>query len=121
MPQTTYKRLVSCEQQDKCNAALDLAKIGKPASQYIIQSLGDDNVWVRMFMAEALGNIGDNQSVPNLVPLLKDEDQMVRFMTAEALGNIGSKDAIPHLEEVCKNDNCFVRISAEEALEKIQK
>lgn len=121
MPETHYKRLVSCSKEEKCNAALDLAKIGKPAYQYIVQSLADDNEWVRMFMAEALGNIGDDQSVSNLLPLLKDKDQMVRFMTADALGNLGSRDAIPYLEEVCKNDNCFVRISAEEAIEKILK
>ncbi len=121
MPETHYKRLVSCDKQEKCNAALDLVKIGKPAYQYIIQSLADENEWVRMFMAEALGNIGDAQSIPNLLPLLKDKDQMVRFMAAEALGNIGSKDAIPYLEEVCREDNCFVRVSAEEALDKIRR
>ena len=121
MPETHYKRLVSCEKEDKCNVALDLAKIGKPAYQYIVQSLADDNEWVRMFMAEALGNIGDAQALPNLLPLLKDKDQMVRFMAADAIGNLGSTDAIPYLEEVCREDNCFVRVSAEEAIEKILK
>ena len=121
MPETHYKRLVSCDKAEKCSVALDLAKIGKPAYQYIVQSLADENEWVRMFMAEALGNIGAAQALPNLLPLLKDEDQMVRFMAAESLGNLGSKDAIPYLEEVCREDNCFVRVSAEEAIEKILK
>lgn len=119
MPETQYKKLLSCTSGEKCDVAINLAKVGKPAYQYIVQSLVDENEWVRMFMAEALGSIGDDKAVQHLVPLLKDDDQMVRFIAAEALGNIGSKDAVAPLEEVCRNDNCFVRVSAEEALEKI--
>lgn len=119
MPETQYKKLLSCDKKEKCDVAISLANMGKPAYQYITKSLTSEDQWVRMFMAEALGNIGDTKAIPNLLPLLKDEDQMVRFYAADALGRIGSKDAIPHLQEVCKNDNCFVRISAEEAIENI--
>jgi len=119
MPETQYKKLLSSNNEEKCTIALELARMGKPAYQYMIQSLVHDNEWVRMFMAEALGTIGDEDVVPHLVPLLKDDDQMVRFIVAEALGNIGSKGAVSHLEQVCQYDNCFVRVAAEEALEKI--
>ena len=121
MPETQYKKLLSCRTEEKCDAALNLAKMGKPAYQYMVQSLIHENEWVRMFMAEALGTIGDDNAVPHLVPLLKDDDQMVRYMVAEALGNIGSKDAISDLEIVRQYDNCFVRLAAEEAIGKILK
>jgi HEAT repeat protein len=98
MPEIHYKKLLSSSNEEKCTIALELAKMGKPAYQYMVQSLIHENEWVRMFMAEALGTIGDENVVPHLVPLLKDDDQMVRFIVAEALGNIGSKDAITPLE-----------------------
>jgi len=119
MPETQYRKLLSCAEKERCDQAITLANMGKSAYQYITKSLTSEDVWVRMFMAEALGNIGDFKAIPNLVPLLKDEDQMVRFYAADALGRIGSKDAIPYLQDVCKNDNCFVRVSAEEAIERI--
>jgi len=120
MPETHYMKLLSSTNEERCTIALKLASMGKPAYQYMIQSLVHDNEWVRMFMAEALGTIGDENVVPHLLPLLKDEDQMVRFIVAEALGNIRAKEAVRHLEQVCQYDNCFVRIAAEEALEKIK-
>ncbi|PKL59399.1 MAG: HEAT repeat domain-containing protein, partial [Methanomicrobiales archaeon HGW-Methanomicrobiales-4] len=110
MPETQYKKLLSCDKKEKCDEGIALAKMGKPAYQFITKSLADEDIWVRMFMAEALGNIGDTEAIPNLLPLLKDEDQMVRFYAADALGNIGSKEVIPYLQEVCENDNCFVRM-----------
>ena len=119
MPETQYKKLLSCDKKEKWDAGITLANMGKPAYQFITKSITSDVVWVRMFMAEALGNIGDANAIPNLVSLLKDEDQMVRFYAADALGQIGSKDAIPYLKDVCENDNCFVRVSAEEAIERI--
>ena len=120
MPETHYIKLLSSKNDERCEIALKLASMGKPAYQYMVQSLVHDNEWVRMFMAEALGTIGDENVVPHLLPLLKDEDQMVRFIVAEALGNIRAKEAVCHLEQICEFDNCFVRIAAEEALEKIQ-
>ena len=120
MPETHYKKLLSSNNHEKSAIALELVKMGKPAYQYMVQSLVHKNEWVRMFMAEALGKIGDEQVVPHLLPLLKDDDQMVRYIVAEALGNIRSKEAIFHLEQVCQFDNCFVRVAAEEALDKIK-
>ncbi len=106
---------------ERFKAVIELEKFGKPATEFLIKALKDDDRWVRYLAADALANIGATQSVEPLLTLLKDPDQDVRFAASAALGKIGDPKAIPGLENVLKNDNGYVRIAAEEALQKFQK
>jgi HEAT repeat protein len=96
-----------------------LEKMGKPAVEYLVLALKDENKWVRFAAADALGNIGDSGSVDHLIGMLNDGDQDVRFVTAEALGKLGDPRATDALKQTSIQDNGFVKIAAEEALQKI--
>ena len=106
---------------ERFKAVIELEKYGKPATDFLIKALKDDDRWVRYLAADALANIGATQSVDPLISLLKDPDQDVRFAASAALGKIGDAKAVAELQSVVKNDNAYVKIAAEEALQKINK
>ena len=72
-----------------------------------------------MRAAEALGKIGSNAAIPELVQALNDEDCIVRRSAAYALGKIGSVEAIPELVKALNHHYYRVRRRAAEALGKI--
>jgi phycocyanobilin lyase alpha subunit len=49
--------------------------------------------------ARALGKVGDERVVPELLAALADEDDGLREAAARALGELGAKDAVPPLCE----------------------
>jgi HEAT repeat protein len=63
----------------------------------LIASLEDDDASVRADAAEALGELGDPQTVDPLIAVLDDEDVFVRLAAVEALGKIGEASAVPAL------------------------
>ena len=104
---------------ERWQSVIALEQLGKPAMDYLVHALKDEDKWVRYAAADALGNIGDQNSVEPLISLLRDEDQDVRFVTADALGRLGNPNATGALYNTCLHDNGFVKIAAEEALAKI--
>jgi HEAT repeat protein len=115
-----FQELKDKTQHERWTRVIALEKYGKPALDYLLEAINDEDKWVRYMAADALGNIGDVRSIERLIPLLNDQDQDVRFATAYALGNIGHPSAAQALAHTCEKDNCFVKIAAEEALEKIE-
>ena len=117
----------------RMNTVRALGKIGTPeaikaaedAIPFLIQQLqNDQDKWVRMLAAMALGPIGEGavNAVPALIQALQDQDVSVRYYAAYALGKIGqdAKDAVPALIQALQNDhNVRGRDSATIALEKI--
>jgi len=97
-----------------------LVKIGKPAVQPLIAALKDENLYVRLNAAKALGNITDPRAVEPLIAALKDENRWVRKNVAEALVKIG-EPAIKPLIAALKDENSDVRWMATKALVKIGK
>ena len=91
MPERQFKTLLSCNNNDKYKIALLLAKMGRPAYQYMVHSLIHENIWVRECMAQALGEVGDENVIPHLIPLLKEDDEKIRFIVEATLWKIGSK------------------------------
>ena len=56
--------------------------------------LEDESTWVRVPVAEALGNIGDEATVPSLIRALDDSHQDVYKAVARALIQIGTAEAV---------------------------
>ena len=66
-------------------AAFALARIGRPAVDFLIPALDNKDSVVRLRAAWALGQIGDARAVDPLILTLRDGDWAVRMRAAEAL------------------------------------
>lgn len=121
MPEKTFQKLMDKANAERWKYAVELGTHGKAAVDLLINSLKDEDKWVRYLVVDALGNIRDPKVVDPLIAALKDLDQDVRFVAAEALGRTGDSKAIAALEKTCSGDNCYVRIAAEEALDRLKK
>ena len=117
---TIVEQLNDKNRTDRWLSIIALEKMGKPAMDYLVVSLKDEDKWVRYAAADALGNAGHADSVEHLIGVLSDSDQDVRFAAAEALGKIGDPKAVEPLNRVCKSDNGYVKVAAEEALLRIR-
>ncbi len=84
-------------------------------TQRLIANLKDKDWFVRRDAAEALGKLGDKQSVEPLIACLKDGNNAVRFNAAEALGKLGDKRAVEPLT-ACLQADAVDRSFAAEAL-----
>lgn len=85
-------------------AAKALGKLGVPALPALHQAIRYKNPRVRKTVIEALGSIGNQQSVPALVHALDDEDEKVREEAAGALGKVGGTQAVQALVNALKKD-----------------
>jgi HEAT repeat protein len=104
---------------DIVQSVQDLARIGAPATEYLVLALNDEDKRVKIAAAKALGDIGDRRCVEYLVTTLGDHDKDVRFTSAIALGKVGDQRAVEPLTRTCMDENCFVRIAAREALARV--
>ena len=80
--------------------------------------LRDEDVDVRIFAANVLGDIMNPAALADLVEALKDPDDNVRIAVAEALGKIGDKRAVDPLTAVF-GDMPWTAMAATEALGRI--
>ena len=106
------------EYPEKRAAASALGSLGDSrAIDALVESLIDDDNYIRAKSAKALGDIGDSRANDALISALSDEDEFVRFNAATALGMIGNSDAVDPLIEVLEDDYVeYVRASSAEAL-----
>jgi HEAT repeat protein len=72
-----------------------------------------------MSAAEALGKIGSETAIAELLKALEDSNKDVRRNAAEALGEIGLEEAIPALINALSDEEDSVRFSATDAIGKI--
>jgi len=120
MPERSYQKLKDRANADRWKYAVELGQHGRDAVDLLVDSLKDEDKWVRYLVADALGNIRDPLVLEPLVVALGDVDQDVRFVVAEALGRVGDPRALGPLEQTCAVDNCYVRIAAEEAIARLK-
>ena len=80
-------------------AALALAKIGKPAFDALIQALGNKSAIVRLLTLDTLSRIKDERAVDYLIQALEDENWEVRKKAAEGLGEMGDPKAVESLSK----------------------
>lgn len=94
-----------------------LAKINIPkTTQALLTFLEHDNLIIRYKAAEALGDSGSQQAIPELLLLLDDSVSLVRSTAVIALGQLHAQQAIPKLRVLLNDDNPAVRYTSSEAL-----
>jgi len=97
-----------------------LGDISAPeAVSALIQSLQDEDEYVRGRAVEALGRIGASEAVPSLIQTLQDKALWVREAAAESLGVIGTPEAVPALLQALRDENGSVREAAAKSLGRI--
>lgn len=100
----------------KWNAARALGNFpGNPeALKALVSALpGEEEPQVREGIVLALGDLGDGQAVPVLVPLLNSESFALRNAAIRALGKIASADALPSLKRALQAEK---DVQAQESL-----
>ncbi len=103
--------------QWKASAAL--SDLGTEGMDHLLAGLRSWNKDTRLGIIEALGEIGDPEAVPTLVPLLQDRSNEIRWETALALGEIGDARAVEPLRGALRDPDRYVRYGAAVALEKL--
>jgi HEAT repeat protein len=97
----------------------------RPCLPALMKALGDNDVDVRAWSAQAIGDIGPDaaEAVPALIALLRNQDVGSRNSAAIALRAIGpeAKSALPALREALSDPNKDVRRFATAAIEKIER
>ena len=108
--------LRSSDKDVRACASVTLSRLGKIAVSPL-QALLNDPYWViRYRAAEALGAIGDIQSIDSLIALTTDEKDHVRYMAAKSLGKMHDP-RIPHiLKRLLTDDHSYTRRIAVEGL-----
>src|SRR6185295_17388837 len=102
------------------NSALQvLALSGGEAMAALAECLNEPDVDLRIYAAQALGDLRDPGAIPALTGALADEDANVRYHAIEALGKLGAADAIPELMSLVESRDFFLAFPALDALTKI--
>jgi len=73
----------------------------------------------RSWAVVVLGDIGDQGTAEDLLPLLSDKDSYVRLAAFEALGKIGSPDSVAELSRQLRHPDARIRRAAGTALGQI--
>jgi len=93
-----------------------IVALGSVAAPYVRPLLNDDR-WPVQFMAiNALGDLKDKESLPEIVKLLQPSNGRISMAAAEALGKIADPAAIPYLEEALKQATWWGEREIAEAL-----
>jgi HEAT repeat protein len=103
------------EKAVRAQATLALARIGQPASDRLIDLLGDPDWKVRYRAAEALGLMKENKAIEPLIKLLSDEKDHVRYMAVKSLGLLNDPAALDSINKCREDENLYVRKIAENA------
>lgn len=103
------------------NSAIEaLVHIGPSAVGELLAGLTTDDVDVRKFIVDILGEIRDPRAVPALIERLSDKDENIRVASAEALGKIRDRRAVgPLIECLSRYDQGWLDYAAAEALGEI--
>jgi len=83
----------------------------KKTTPALVESLSDNDPFIRSVAAEVLGRLKERAAVENLIALLKDHSKYVREKAAIALGHIGDRSAVPALIEALNDESEEVRVT----------
>jgi HEAT repeat protein len=86
----------------------------------LMTELNSNEAEIRYEAANACGELGAEEAVPQLLKLIKDEDCQVQEAAIKALGQIGGEQAKQALNKLAKNPQPRIREAAKSALEEIQ-
>jgi HEAT repeat protein len=85
----------------------------------LIQLTRDEEAEVRMYVAQALGNLKDRRAIPALLALLADADVNVRYHSIEALAKLRASEAAEALVGIAESGEFFLAFAALDALRDI--
>ena len=85
----------------------------------LLRELGSADAEMRREVAEALGEIEEKDTVPQLAELIYDGDVEVQLATIRSLANIGGGEASECLKQCLADPNEVVSQAAEEALQEL--
>ena len=85
----------------------------------LLPDLKHANAGIRLDAIYALGETGDADVVPHLIPMLADVDLFVRMATARMLEDLDARAAVPALIDALEDNQSAVREAAMVALRKI--
>jgi len=85
----------------------------------LVPDLQHANAGIRLDAIYALGETGDADVVPHLIPMLVDVDLFVRMATARMLEDLDARAAVPALIDALEDNQSAVREAAMVALRKI--
>jgi HEAT repeat protein len=107
------------------SAAESLREIGVPSVQYLIESLEDENINIRVGAVMLLGDLRDTRAIEPLIDMMATDffkkSWMLRSEVAKALGKIGDPFAIQPLQKLSNDRDSYVREIAISALDEIEK
>jgi HEAT repeat protein len=86
----------------------------------LLTEFNNDEAGVRYEVANALGELGDEEAVPYLIQLTKDKDNQVQEAAIKALGEIGGEQAKQALIKLTKDHQIRIREAAKSALKEMQ-
>ena len=127
---TLIEALSSPHKEVRRGACWALGEIGSEAQTAVdplLETVGDEYKWVRMFALRALAKIGTADpahSSERLIGALRvEEDPGVRADIFDALSALGvpALNAVPMIEQALEDDDPYVRHSALAALAKIRR
>ncbi len=93
-------------------ARVSLSTLGTEAIDALARELDSENVRVRYWAAEVLGELGSPLALGPLARAAKDKDPGVRRIAATSLGMIGEPKAQPALETLIKDGDATARRNA---------
>jgi len=93
-----------------------LKKFARPIVEHLIDSLNDEDKWVRYLAAEALGNLADPRAITPLELFQSDGDPDLRFVSCQSLKKIADVRDILTDSRKMGCDTCLIRYIAEETL-----
>lgn len=108
----THTISTSSHRGDIRHAAASLAEMGGTGVDSLISLLGHENLFVRCYSANALGDVQSDKTVKPLSALLRDPDPNVRRAATGALGGTGSAEAIPVLIQILRDSESGEAIAA---------
>lgn len=104
----------------KTSAIYAMGKTCDPAwLDILLTEMESNEAETRYEVAQACGEIGDMEAIPQLTELINDQNTEVQMAAIQALGKIGGADAKECLEECLDNPNDAIIEAARAALDEL--
>jgi len=97
-----------------------LVDVDLSSTESAVKALKSPESYIRWKAAKALGDMGDQTVVPELIASLKDESASVREISAQALGDIGDKEAVEPLISAFDDKSDLARAEIVNTLSKLK-
>lgn len=102
------------------NSAIEaLIKLGKKATEFLIEAFKTQNRDVRKFIIDVLGEQRDGRALPLMLEAIRDENENVSATAVEHLGKVREVSVVDALIEILKNGDLWTAYPAADALGRI--